>query len=248
MDPQVPRVVFHPDVPQVDRAAILAARPERLKFTTDTAPPRVSRLRESLRERRLVARDEFARVEVLHRQHGKYLPPRQLVHEVRPLLIRLQQASDVISGTRVHREGVLDRTRDRTVLPAQEWETAEALAQYSRAARELYALAPQSPQAAAELDRKRTQLAATLASVEARVAALEAYAAKATEADSLYIALAERRAVAGIQQQEAVLDLTARGAADAIAVDDITAMELAAAAAVEGLRQALAVADGGADT
>ncbi|MFF3730870.1 hypothetical protein ACFYXM_11240 [Streptomyces sp. NPDC002476] len=234
----LPRVVVHPQVPEEERRVILAARPDRLKFTTDTPPPAApSRARAWLRERRLPPREEIRRADVLARQHGRYVPPRELVLEVRPLLARAQQAIDTIRQTRVHRLGVLDRERHRAALPFHEWEIGQALAQYSRTAREQYAIAPQSRDAADAVDRGEARLAGTLSGVEARVSALESYAAKAREADALYAALATREAVARID--DALLDLTARSVADEIAVTDIASMDHAAAATIEQLRGAL---------
>lgn len=237
--PPLPRVVVHPEVLEEDRRVILAAAPDRLKFTTDNPPPAApSRARAWLRERRLPPREVIRRADVLARQHGRYLPPRELVKEVRPLLARAQQAIDTVQQTRVHRLGVLDRDRHRAALPVHEWEIGQALAQYSRAAREQYKFAPQSREGADALDRWKARLAETLRSVEARVSALESYAAKAREADALYAALAAREAVA--RTDDALLDLTARSVADEIAVTDIASMDRAAAATIEQLRGALA--------
>ncbi|MEW1926401.1 hypothetical protein [Streptomyces sp. NPDC088360] len=218
---------------------ILATNPDALKFTTDTPPPVPGRVRESLLEQRLVSREEIRRAKVLRRQHGKYLPPRELVQDVRSLLVRAQQAMDTVRQSQVHRLGVLDRQRDRTALPAHEWEIAEALAQYSRAARELYASAPQSREGSEALQRRKERLARTLSSVDTRVTALEEYAVKAVEADDLYAALAERKAASANDHEDAVLDLTARSAADEVAMVDIASMDNVAAVVVKQLRTAL---------
>ncbi|MYT68223.1 MULTISPECIES: hypothetical protein [unclassified Streptomyces] len=149
-----------------------------------------------------------------------------LCPQAQALLVRTQQAKHAILSSRVHRHGLLDRQRNLTELPVQEWEIATDLCTYSR-------LLDQTPDAATravgQLVKQRNEaLDRSFEHLTKRVEALENYAQHAAEADARY---QEAQQVQQLTDgTDEVLDLLAGSARSDLAVTELDAMAQQAAA------------------
>ncbi|MEO3869546.1 hypothetical protein ABGB18_12005 [Nonomuraea sp. B12E4] len=101
--------------------------------------------------------------------HDHYVTVGELDERGRALLGRAQQAIDDILHSEVHRDDVLDKARNESVLPQQEWEIARALRAESRL---------RARQTSIDIDRGVSNQ---------RVEALEEYAAAVRAADAAYV-------------------------------------------------------------
>ncbi|MBV7255058.1 hypothetical protein [Streptomyces sp. S-2] len=165
-----------------------------------------------------------------------FIAPEELTDECRLLLARGQQATTTVMRSQVHRHGLIDKPHNEAALPGHEWELATILRDYSR----LVVAEPQKPaggEVVTLLQKRRDALRASLAGVERRVAALEAYAARVEEADRQW---EEWRQIEELSEgTDAVLDLLARTARDDMAVAEIEGMAGQAAAVAEALTTAV---------
>lgn len=169
-----------------------------------------------------------------------------LTEECRALLSRASTAASAVLKSAVSQQGLIDRQRNEVSLPLQEWEIAEALREYSRLVRRS-PKAAEGEKAVALLEVRRQALCLSLAGVEGRVAALEAYASQVAEADRQ---LKELKQIQQLTDGSGdVLDLLARTARDGLAVAEIEGLiaeaEAVAAsfsAALESAKQAAVIA------
>ncbi|WP_073780556.1 hypothetical protein [Streptomyces sp. MJM1172] len=166
----------------------------------------------------------------------RYVQPAELVDDAQTLLARTQQAKKTVLTSTVHRKGMIDRQRNELSLPVQEWEVAEALREYSRLVKREPA-APKSTKVTELLDTRRRALQLSLAGIERRVSALEAYAEQVTEADERYAELRQIQQLADGSND--VLELLARTARDDLAVAEIEGMTGEAAAVSASFTAAL---------
>jgi hypothetical protein len=110
------------------------------------------------------------------RWHGRYLTPADFDPEAGLLLARAQHAIAVITAAGIFRDGLLDGPADGSDLTTHEWDIARTLAGLTRLRKD------PAPAAGAELQA----IADTQASVTARIAALEAYAAEVAAAETAW--------------------------------------------------------------
>ncbi|SEM80242.1 hypothetical protein [Streptacidiphilus jiangxiensis] len=153
------------------------------------------------------------------------------------LLKRAQAAAAAIRESRMHSTdlaGLRHRTEEH--LPAELWEIARTLREYSSLAQSNSG--GEGEDRVADLRKsERSALATVLTSTERRVEALELYARRCAEADRRYEALA---AVEELEARgERVMELLARTAADDVAAEDSRRLADQAAAAGEALSEAL---------
>lgn len=151
-----------------------------------------------------------------------YLPPRSS-----QLLKRAQEAADTVRRSTVHREDLLDRARAEMLLNEHLWGVAQALGEHA----ELTADLPDLGESDEGRDTAR-QLEGVLASVEARVAALESYAGKVAATETAHAAtmIARTPTPTRGEHAERLRELQARSACDELAIADLRSAASAAAA------------------
>ncbi|MGW1623083.1 hypothetical protein [Streptomyces sp. NPDC002172] len=172
--------------------------------------------------------------------------PAELAEDARTLLARAQQAKTTVLASSVHRFGLIDRQRNETALPHQEWEIAEALREYTRLVK-AEPKNPRSDKVAALLGTRRKALRTSLDGIARRVTALESYANQVAAADDRYKELQQIHQLT--EGSSDVLDLLARTVRDDLAVAEIEGMTGEAAAvaatfttALESAKEAAAIA------
>ncbi|MFF3214120.1 hypothetical protein ACFYYB_26020 [Streptomyces sp. NPDC002886] len=191
-------------------------------------------------------KSRHARHDRLHAIRDQYMLWEALTVECRALLSRASTAASDVLKSAVSQQGLIDRQRNEVSLPLQEWEVAESLREYSRLMRRSSKDA-QGEKAVDLLEARRRALDLSLASLEGRVAALEAYASQVAEADRR---LKELKQIQQLTDGSGdVLDLLARTARDGLAVAEIEGLigEAAAVAAsfgaaLESAKQAAVIA------
>jgi hypothetical protein len=168
--------------------------------------------------------------------HGRYLTGADFDARSRVLLRRAQDAVDAVTSSEVYRAGLLD---EGVALAGQEWDIALALREQGRlrARRAELSAANAGAVTTALLDRQLQAGELADASVAARVAALERYAAEVREADAAYQDWQQAAALAELSGQH--LDMLARTAADEHGIAEIQAMSQQARAVRLALRELL---------
>jgi hypothetical protein len=168
--------------------------------------------------------------------HGRYLTGADFDARSRVLLRRSQDAVDAVTSSEVYRAGLLD---EGVALAGQEWDIALALREQGRlrARRAELSAANAGAVTTALLDRQLQAAELADASVAARVAALERYAAEVREADAAYQDWQQAAALAELSSQH--LDMLARTAADEHGIAEIQAMSQQARAVRLALRELL---------
>ena len=168
--------------------------------------------------------------------HGRYLTGADFDARSRVLLRRAQDAVDAVTSSEVYRAGLLD---EGVALAGQEWDIALTLREQGRlrARRAELSAANAGAVTTALLDRQVQAAELADASVAARVAALERYAAEVREADAAYRDWQQAAALAELSGQH--LDMLARTAADEHGIAEIQAMSQQARAVRLALRELL---------
>jgi len=171
--------------------------------------------------------------------HGRYLTGADFDARSRVLLRRAQDAVDAVTSSGVYRAGLLDEATAGAALAGQEWDIALALREQGRLRARRAELSAVSAGAvtAALLDRQFQAAELADASVAARVAALERFAAEVREADAAYHDWEQAAALAELSGQH--LDMLARTAADEHGIAEIRAMSQQARAVRLALRELL---------
>jgi hypothetical protein len=171
--------------------------------------------------------------------HGRYLTGADFDARSRVLLRRTQDAVDAVTSSEVYRAGLLDGAAAGAALAGQEWDIALALREQGRlrARRAELSAANAGAVTTALLDRQFEAAELADASVAARVAALERYAAEVREADAAYRDWQQAAALAELGGQH--LDMLARTAADEHGIAEIQAMSQQARAVHLALRELL---------
>jgi hypothetical protein len=171
--------------------------------------------------------------------HGRYLTGADFDARSRVLLRRAQDAVDAVTSSEVYRAGLLDEATAGAALAGQEWDIALALREQGRLRARRAELSAVSAGAvtAALLDRQFQAAELADASVAARVAALERFAAEVREADAAYHDWEQAAALAELSGQH--LDMLARTAADEHGIAEIRAMSQQARAVRLALRELL---------
>ncbi|MER6346019.1 hypothetical protein ACWC10_22920 [Streptomyces sp. NPDC001595] len=189
--------------------------------------------------------DEVQRL--ARRHHGHYYLPEDFgTSTLRPLvgcslrrqMTRAQVAVSTVLESEVNKAGLLDEVANAVTLPAQEWEIAQALAELTRLASQVHAVAGESTTSARVLEVLEPQKQALRLSAGAlmqRVTALEEYAEHTRAADAAY------RDWQAVQELEELSDdmreLLARTVRDELAVAEIEG--LADRARLEELQRSL---------
>ena len=171
--------------------------------------------------------------------HGRYLTGADFDARSRVLLRRAQDAVDAVTSSEVYRAGLLDEAAAGAALAGQEWDIALALREQDRlrARRAELSAADAGAVTTALLDRQFQAAELADASVAARVAALERYAAEVREADAAYQDWEQAAALAELSDQH--LDMLARTAADEHGIAELQAMSQQARAVRLALRELL---------
>jgi hypothetical protein len=171
--------------------------------------------------------------------HGRYLTGADFDARSRVLLRRAQDAVDAVTSSGVYQAGLLDEAAAGAALASQEWDIALALREQGRLRARRAELSAVSAGAvtAALLDRQFQAAELADASVAARVAALERFAAEVREADAAYRDWQQAAALAELSGQH--LDMLARTAADEHGIAEIQAMSQQARAVRLALRELL---------
>ncbi len=166
--------------------------------------------------------------------------PNQVDEPSRLLLARAQQAIDYVCNSGVSTAGLIDHAADEVTLQRHEWEIACALRDISALRDRFNAEAAASGRGEvtrAVLESQRRAIALAQDATQARVAALERYAAQVRAADTAHQDWQTAQRLAG--QNDMYLQLVARTAADAHAVAELDGMITHATAAAEVLRDSL---------
>ncbi|WP_344494354.1 hypothetical protein [Nonomuraea monospora] len=126
-------------------------------------------------------------VERLARKHaGRYVVPAELDDPALDLLARARRAIKDVTGSRVHRLGLLDAIANDVVLPERLWEIAHLVRVHTdlRAEQALALTEVITPELTAVLEPQQDALRRSVAAVTERVWELEAYASRVRSADS----------------------------------------------------------------
>ncbi|WP_234402086.1 hypothetical protein, partial [Thermobifida halotolerans] len=140
------------------------------------------------------------------RYRDRYVTAEELDAEAGRLLVRAQRAAAAVEDARVVRDDVVDAALNASVLPHQLWETATALRRISDL-RSRPTPAEADAEAAPLLAGRRRALEEAQRSVAVRVAALEDYAERVTEADRAHQRAQQLRGL--LAEQEELRDLLA---------------------------------------
>ncbi len=169
--------------------------------------------------------------------HGRYLTAADFDARSRVLLRRTQDAVDGVTSAEIYRVGLLDAPATGLALAGQEWDIALALREQARlrARRAEVPADGAGPQTAAVLDYQVQAARLADASIAARVAALEGYAAEVREADAAYRDWRQAAALAEVSRQH--LDMLARTAADEHGIAEIDTMTRQARAIRQAFRE-----------
>ncbi|GAA2100677.1 hypothetical protein [Actinomadura alba] len=184
-DSAEPHVAMDPQIPAEDRRRLQEAQAH---LTPSTAAPR-SGARALLASGVAPLLGGNGRAARLSRKyHGRYVVATDLDPDAKILLQRAQSAISTVLDSRVNRDGLLDDMDNALMLPAEEWEIAQALVAQSRMwaeQRDLRASAL-TPLQKARFKPQREALRSAQESVVKRVQALEEYAERALAADAAY--------------------------------------------------------------
>ncbi|GIH28438.1 hypothetical protein Aph01nite_67480 [Acrocarpospora phusangensis] len=167
---------------------------------------------------------------VVHAHADRFVLPEDLDEQCGSLLARTQQAVAAVLSSTVHREGLLDTIDNDRTLPDEAWQIARRLTDLSarRTAHARIVGQDPHPLIAAAVRPYDLAIETVTASLTARVAALEAYAAQAVEADRCFEA---RRKLAELEELTPEYErLLAETAPDALAVSQIARMSTHAVA------------------
>jgi hypothetical protein len=176
----------------------------------------------------------------LGRNAKHVIMPNQVDEPSRLLLARAQQAIDYVVGSGVSTAGLLDHAADEVTLQRHEWEIACALRDISALRDRFNAEAEASgngEMTRAVLESQRRAIALAQDATQARIAALERYAAQVRAADSAHRDWQTAQRLAG--HNDMYLELVARTAVDGQAVAELDGMITQATAAAEVLRESL---------
>ncbi|NGN68448.1 hypothetical protein G5C51_31695 [Streptomyces sp. A7024] len=180
----------------------------------------------------------------VHQAHGRYILPEELDVRAARLLARAQRAITAVLRSRVQAEDLIDHSRNRLQLPAQEWEIAQELRDYTQRAKRFHQQADGDSENPSLLELRqagRSALDQSLAGITRRIEALEGYAAEVAAADRRYAEWrAEWRQVRELSDSGGeLLELVARTARDDLAVAELENLTGTAATVTEALTQAL---------
>jgi hypothetical protein len=188
----------------------------------------------------LVLGRELSPERELAKQSRHVIMPNQVDEPSRLLLARAQQAIDYVCSSGVGTAGLIDHAADEVTLQRHEWDIACALRDISALRERFNANAMASGNGEitrAVLESQRRAIAVAQDATQARVAALERYAAQVRAADTAHQDWQTAQRLAG--QNDMYLQLVARTAADAHAVAELDGMITHATAAAEVLRDSL---------
>ena len=179
-----------------------------------------------------------------HRE--RYIFPEDLETDAAELMARTQEAVRTVTRSVLHREGLIDGQRSAQLLPAQEWDIAVSLRDYSRLVRKT----PKDPKgeaAQAVLAERRRLLKLSREGIEQQVTALETYAEQVAKAERLYAETQQLKQIS--EGDEELLDLLARtarhelGAEEAeLLTGEVAAVVTAYTTALKSAKEAAAIA------
>ncbi|WP_155339755.1 hypothetical protein [Acrocarpospora corrugata] len=171
--------------------------------------------------RRMGASGRQRLAELARANPGWFLIDEDFDDASRALVARAQKAARRVRKASVYRDGLLDVADHEVLLPWEEWEIARALSKVSRLRAEQDKLVAGGLAEPVEqvLTPMRETLDTVVASVTGRVEALERYAAKVREADRLFLAHHQLRALA--DQADEYRDLLAETVRDDLAVSEL---------------------------
>ncbi|GAA0441754.1 hypothetical protein Acor_06120 [Acrocarpospora corrugata] len=187
-------------------------------------------------------RDLQRRLRSAYAHADRFVLPEDLDEQCGSLLARAQRAVRAVLSSAVHREGLLDTIDNDQTLPEEVWQVAVRLADLSarRAAHFKIVGADPHPLIAEAVRPYDLAIETATASLTARVAALEAYAEQAVEADRCFEA---RRKLAELEELTPEYErLLAETAPDTLAVSQIARMSTHAAAVEQVFRASIAEA------
>ncbi|GIH24438.1 hypothetical protein Aph01nite_27480 [Acrocarpospora phusangensis] len=162
--------------------------------------------------------------------------------DCRALVVRAQKAVRRVRKAEVYREGLLDVADHELMLPREEWEIAKALSKVTslRADQAKLVAGGVADPVERALAPMRETLDTVVASVTARIEALERYAAKVQQADRLFQAHHQLRALA--DQADEYRDLLAGTVRDDLAIGELARLSRNADQLREALDESLAAA------
>ncbi|UBU12883.1 hypothetical protein [Nonomuraea gerenzanensis] len=166
---------------------------------------------------------------------GRYVVPSELDDPALDLLARARRAIRDVTGSRVHRLGLLDAVANDVVLPERLWEIARLVRVHTglRAEQALALTEVVTPELTAVLGPQQEALRRSVAAVTERVWELEAYASRVRSADSAL------RASELQQSNDTYLDLLAQTGEE----EGVRALSDQADALTRTLREAIAAGE-----
>ena len=169
--------------------------------------------------------------------HGRYLTAADFDAQSRVLLRRTQDAVDGVTSAELYQAGLLDAPATSLALAGQEWDIAVALREQARlrARRAEVSADCAGPQTAAVLDHQVQAARLADASIAARVAALEGYAAEVREADAAYRDWRQAAVLVEVSRQH--LDMLARTGADEHGIAEMDTLSGQARAVRQAFRE-----------
>ncbi|PRX92269.1 hypothetical protein [Allonocardiopsis opalescens] len=175
--------------------------------------------------------------------HGRYiLPTADLDEQAQELLARARHAADRVVQARVVRDGWLDPVDNAVTLPAQIWEIAATLRTHTelRARHSTMVRTKLGKEGRQLLKEQAKALSRAETSVEARVRALEGYAARVEAAQARYHEWKQLQTL--INDRQTYLDLEAETARDEHGTAQLTELTEQASTVEEAFRARLAEA------
>lgn len=167
--------------------------------------------------------------------HGRYLTAADFDARSGALLRRTQDAVDTVTSSEIYRADLIDKQATGQALASQEWDIAVALREQARLRARRAELSGGAGSCAARiLDHHARDAQVAEASVAARIAALEGFAAEVREADAAYRDWRQARELAEVSRQH--LDMLARTAADEHGIAEIDVMSRQARAVGQAFR------------
>jgi hypothetical protein len=171
--------------------------------------------------RRMATAPRKRLADLAHANPGWFLVDQDFDDAGRVLVVRAQKAIRRVRKATVYQEGLLDVADHEVLLPVEEWEIAKALSRVARLRSDQAQLLAGGVATPVEqaLAPMRETLDTVVASVTGRIEALERYADRVREADRLFQAHHQLRALA--EQADEYQDLLANTVRDDLAKGEI---------------------------
>ncbi|GAA0989863.1 hypothetical protein GCM10009555_074610 [Acrocarpospora macrocephala] len=187
-------------------------------------------------------REARRKLQIVYDHRDRIVLPSDLDEQCGSLLARAQKAVKAVLHSKVHRQGLLDTDHNNVALPGEAWVIAKRLSDLSALRDKHRKIVGRNPDPLiAEADAPySTTIKEITASLTSRVVALEAYAARARDADRLFDAFRKVTELHDLTPE--FQRLLAETAPDAMATAEIAQMSTQAVAIEQVFRASIAEA------